>query len=475
MRPMRGRSFVIIGVLAGCAEGRADFDSGDVTIVPAMPITTDTMMAQLLVPDPNAQFAWSKDGVLVAHLTTTIVPDSETVRGEVWRVMATDYWGASLGGDEVEILNSAPTAPEISLPSSARADADLLCTMDAPSTDADGDPITYRAEWTENGAAFAGATTTNFEGDTVPAAYVQVGDLFVCTVIADDGIDTATASTSQAMVNDCGGVPVPQPTTFAFTGAPQTYTIPDCVTSIRIEAWGAQGANGGGLGGMASGVMTVVEGNVLVVEVGGRNGYNGGGVGVSSTSPGHGGGASDVRTGPGTVTDRVIVAGGGGGGITPGDVGAYNGGGGGGGTCGANYCGGAGGAGYGGTGGAGGASGGTGITNAHGGGGGGGGETSGGGGACKTYEGTACAPGGTLGAGGGGEPSSANPLCYSNYGGTAGGGGGYYGGGGSASGYCGGGGGGGGSSWTGTMTSPMFTASTRTGDGMITITPLSTQ
>ncbi len=124
-------------------------------------------------------------------------------------------------------------------------------------------------------------------------------------------------------------------TTFDYTGDVQTYTVPLGVTTIQIDAYGAQGQaitdeeydeSTGGLGGFATGVLTVTPGEVLNIYVGGTGtedvaGYNGGalgGVGTPSTGDGgragSGGGASDVRQSGATLSDRVIVAGGGGGG-----------------------------------------------------------------------------------------------------------------------------------------------------------------
>lgn len=124
---------------------------------------------------------------------------------------------------------------------------------------------------------------------------------------------------------------VPVDTTFEYTGAVQFFTVPADVTMIDIQAQGANGSDQyanigvGGKGGMATGTLPVLPGQVLQVYVGGNGqiingGFNGGGNG--GTSPGiiddfqhggGGGGASDVRIGAGTLSDRVIVAGGGGG------------------------------------------------------------------------------------------------------------------------------------------------------------------
>jgi len=48
-----------------------------------------------------------------------------------------------------------------------------------------------------------------------------------------------------------------QEATFNFTGAQQSFVVPNGVYSVHIQAWGAQGATGpadeGGFGGFAEG------------------------------------------------------------------------------------------------------------------------------------------------------------------------------------------------------------------------------
>ena len=128
-------------------------------------------------------------------------------------------------------------------------------------------------------------------------------------------------------------------TEFQYTGDVQTWTAPQTGT-YRLETWGAQGgANtsryevSGGLGGYASGELTLNEGEELYVYVGGKGtdsfenidgscesiyagGWNGGGDGGGTAGPG-GGGGSDIRKGSTEISDRIIVAGGGGGGVDP--------------------------------------------------------------------------------------------------------------------------------------------------------------
>lgn len=230
-------------------------------------------------------------------------------------------------------------------------------------------------------------------------------------------------------------------TTFNYTGAMQTYTVPPGSFSITVDVYGAQGGLGynvplvgAGLGGRVQATVAVTPGEVLNIYVGGQGGpggttiggtagYNGGGTGggwSGGRSGGGGGGASDIRQGGTALSNRVVIAAGGGG--TGVNYSSGNRGGDGGGLVGAN-----------------------GLTG-----------TYLGAGATQSAGG---APNGALGQGGN-APSGQT---------GGGGGGGYYGGGSSAW-----EGGGGGSSYTATVgvTSVTHTAGNHSGNGQIIITPI---
>ena len=127
--------------------------------------------------------------------------------------------------------------------------------------------------------------------------------------------------------------PASSPTTFAYTGGPQSYTVPAGVTRLTVTATGAAGGNYAGQttyapGARVTATIAVTPGEVLTIVVGGQGGrnatvnpggYNGGGGGGGNA--GGGGGATDLRRSPtaGTTADylssrnALLVAGGGGG------------------------------------------------------------------------------------------------------------------------------------------------------------------
>jgi hypothetical protein len=101
----------------------------------------------------------------------------------------------------------------------------------------------------------------------------------------------------------------PGSATFAFTGGPQSFTVPPGVNEVEISAAGAAGGTGfadlgppllaggsGGLGGRVVATIPVAAGETLQVNVGGRGadaslslaqnvgGFNGGGTALNVVS-----------------------------------------------------------------------------------------------------------------------------------------------------------------------------------------------
>lgn len=264
---------------------------------------------------------------------------------------------------------------------------------------------------------------------------------------------------------------------FLFSGNETFFVFPQCIDTLTLKLWGAEGADGvggvaspGGEGGYAEGTLAkdLTNGDTIFLWVGGSDGFNGGGDGgVSTGNPGgNGGGATDIRYGGHDLSDRVLVAGGGGGsgGDGTGNFAAFGGG-----------AGGAGGTTFGATGSsfpAGGMAafgfGGTQVNAGPGNGGGVGGCSNGG---------TSSAGNGNEG-GAGGDGGGGAAGCTAIGAGGGGGGGGYFGGsgGGGGEGYqttdgqtAGGGGGGGGSSYIGGVLNGSMLQGGNTGNGRIRI------
>ena len=319
---------------------------------------------------------------------------------------------------------------------------------------------------------------------TYPGCNNETACNFDPNAACDDGscifIIDCTGNCGGAFIEDaCGNCYDPNNITFEdvnfeFTGSEQAWVVPDGVTNIYIQTFGAQGQNAtnggtGGRGASAIGQLDVTPGETLYIYVGGQNGFNGGGnPGTNGNNQGgqvigaggFGGGASDLRQGGNSLANRVLVAAGGGGG---GNNGVWEG-------CqpslGAN-------GGFGGS--ANGSNGNNATSSAcncgNGGGTGGGGATQSAGGNAGGYAGgcqqTWAAPlAGTLGQGGNGSQ-----VYHNGTGGGGGGGGGYYGGGagGNGSDTTPGAGGGGGSSYINGAVNAFALEDVHSGNGVVII------
>ncbi|WP_190853860.1 hypothetical protein [Actinomadura sp. RB99] len=145
-----------------------------------------------------------------------------------------------------------------------------------------------------------------------------------------------TASAALVLTSAASAEEISQ--TFDYTGAPQTFTIPDGVCTMEVDAFGGAGGDAvygspGGRGARVSAPLAVRPGQQLTVNVAGagtggdlnvsgsmaRGGYGGGGAGGSYNdqhTPGNGavgaggGGATTVSL----AGEPIIIAGGGGGG-----------------------------------------------------------------------------------------------------------------------------------------------------------------
>ena len=105
------------------------------------------------------RFLWKRDGKpVLLPKDAASVPRGESIspkKGELWsvEVVASDGEAESKAAHaEIKIVNTVPTAPVVSLCGHAvRIGTSLELKMEKPSTDSDGDPISYDYSWTVNG------------------------------------------------------------------------------------------------------------------------------------------------------------------------------------------------------------------------------------------------------------------------------------------------------------------------------------
>ena len=194
--------------------------------------------------------------------------------------------------------------------------------ISGPATVNKNDTATYSVNAVNNAATYSwtvtSGTITSGQGTT--------------SILVTWPDSSSIGSVSVAATNPCGtsasqsisiGI---QELIFAYTGNMQTFTVGPTISSLTIEAFGAQGGsttgeNGagnwtGGLGADIKGTFAVNNGQVIDILVGGQGGYGG-----CSCASGGGGGSWAVSAG-----QLLLVAGGGGGGFNCNYYGGANGG-----------------------------------------------------------------------------------------------------------------------------------------------------
>ena len=155
--------------------------------------------------------------------STEEFPSGKTRKGDLIRVVAYPYndygEGDPLSSSTLEVQNSPPTAPSVSIdPISPEPEDDLLCQVDVAAYDDDGDPITYRYAWYRDGSLTP--DTTN----VIDASLTSNGDVWECVVTPYDGEDAGASASATVSIVD---VTPPDPPVF---DTPTRYTNAEDVT-----------------------------------------------------------------------------------------------------------------------------------------------------------------------------------------------------------------------------------------------------
>ena len=142
-------------------------------------------------------WTWLRNGVVSGASTSSSLPASATIWGEVWQVQVVPDDGTHAGpagAASVTIGNAPPSLAGAAItPDPADAGDALTCTASGYA-DADGDADRSTIAWT------VGATTIG-TGATVTTGYRR-GDLVTCTVTPFDGTDTGAPVTAALTIDN---------------------------------------------------------------------------------------------------------------------------------------------------------------------------------------------------------------------------------------------------------------------------------
>ncbi len=185
-----------------------------VTLSPASPGTDDEIEATVVTSDADpadsvsVTYDWYVNSALTVSGGSSTLASSYYVRGNTVYVVVTPSdgtdTGTSLSSSSVTIQNTLPEAPVLTMDPAAPEQEidDLFCEVTTDSYDADSDLVTYTFEWTVDGAAFSGASTTDHPGDTVDAADTVLGFDWICTATPNDGYGDGAQESILVTVRD---------------------------------------------------------------------------------------------------------------------------------------------------------------------------------------------------------------------------------------------------------------------------------
>ncbi len=134
------------------------------------------------------QHAWTVQGSAAGTQSATL-PHATFVRDDLVAVTVTGtdgHGGSTPQSGQVVIGNAPPSGGTVLLtPGAPLSYEDLVCEVDAPGTDPEGDNITYTFAWYRNGSYVAAGIPTA-TSSTMPSYMTKVGESWSCRATACD-------------------------------------------------------------------------------------------------------------------------------------------------------------------------------------------------------------------------------------------------------------------------------------------------
>ncbi|HMV65993.1 MAG TPA: MopE-related protein, partial [Myxococcota bacterium] len=182
------------------------------SLSPSAPDTLTDVTVTAAGQDPDNDsltfaYVWLRNGVEDLTITGTTWPSSKTDHFDSIQVRCTvtDSQGASsspVSSTPIIIVNTPPTAPVIDLtPNAPRSNQNLLVTVTTPSTDVDGDTVTYDLYWTKDGDVFPNPTSPTTT-TTLDKSATRRGETWEVTAVANDGYATGGSDSDFVVIQN---------------------------------------------------------------------------------------------------------------------------------------------------------------------------------------------------------------------------------------------------------------------------------
>lgn len=169
-----------------------------VTLSPDPAMVIDTLDCDPEATDPDGDpvsytYTWDVSGS-DPGVTGSTLGGEHFDRGQTVTCTATPLDNASLAGtamssNTVSIENTPPPAPGLLiLPESPQTEDDLVCSIDQPSVDPDGDAVTYTLRWERADSPWTGPMgASTYEDDLIVWSDTAPGERWQCFATANDG------------------------------------------------------------------------------------------------------------------------------------------------------------------------------------------------------------------------------------------------------------------------------------------------
>ncbi len=192
--------------VAGVTIGNRVPEIASVSLAPSTPGELDDIVATPqnwydAEGDPESyRYLWYHNGAATSETTNTF-PAHYTTRGDTVYVEVTpkDSYGSGemVASATATVSNTPPEAPTVVIsPSSPERDDNLSCGIVTPSTDPDGDTVTYTYNWYKNGVI------TGETSNVITSSLTSDGETWECVVTPNDGEDDGDPGSDTVSITD---------------------------------------------------------------------------------------------------------------------------------------------------------------------------------------------------------------------------------------------------------------------------------
>ena len=268
-------------------------------VTPGSPDTLTDLIVNVGASDPDGDsltwtLQWRENDIDLPGETASTLPSVKTAHFQQYSVSCVVDDGTDTSDEvisnAVEVLNTAPTAPTVSiLPASPQSADGLTASVDVEAGDVDNDPISYRYYWRKGGVEFPNPTypsanativTSNTARDDVWDVDVEPSD---GDLLGPIGSATATVVNTPASVTAVTLFPSSPSSNDNIVATPSGWSDYDGDPEDYVVVWYVNGGAVVGQTGLTLPATAVSHSSDIYVEITADDGFDLGNTVTSST------------------------------------------------------------------------------------------------------------------------------------------------------------------------------------------------